>query len=72
MLKCAHFIKLMKFIALDQNISWSMRTKAKNLTFKLLQLNYYLWYSCMLKNIFLTHLKKYVEKFKLDMNLKKI
>lgn len=52
MLKCAHFIKLMKFIALDQNISWSMRTKAKNLTFKPLQLNYYLWYSCMSKNIF--------------------
>lgn len=65
MLKCAHYLKLMTFITLDKIImSCSMQTKAaKNLTFKLLQLNY-LWYSCMLKN-------KYVQKFKLDMNFKK-
>lgn len=49
MLKCAHCIQLMVFIALNKYIGRSMQTKyVKNVTIRLHQVNYCLGYPCVI------------------------
>lgn len=63
MLKCAHCIQLMVFIALNKYIGRSMQTKyVKNVTNMLRQVNYCLGYPCVIENRSQAHFIKICEQ----------